>query len=172
MDRIRKVVFGKPNVNGFGYGTLIRKGIETGEGIVVTVTKKLPREQLSEKDLIPRIINDMPTDVIEVGELSLLSVDRTKKYRPVPLGVSVGNIKITATGFLVEKDGRIMMVSNNHVFACMNKCKKGSLIVQPGTYDAQGEYPENRIGVLYDFVPIKTQSCLIRYHCLSIELSS
>ena len=169
MDEVRKVIFKKPNVNGFGWGKLIRKGKETGEGIVVTVTKKLPRELLSEKDVIPRNIDGVATDVIEVGEITLLSenensafpVDRTQKYRPVPLGVSVGNIDITAgtSGFLVEKDDNPMMVSNNHVFACVNKCEIGSLIVQPGTYDAGGEYPENRIGTLYDYVPIKTVSC-------------
>ena len=167
MDEIRKVVFKKPNVNGFGLGKLVRQGKETGEGIVVTVTKKVPRNQLSEKDMIPRTIDNVPTDVIEVGEISLLGetspfpVDRTKKFRPVPLGCSVGNIKITActSGFLVEKNGKPMMVSNNHCFACVNKCEIGSLIVQPGSYDAGGEYPENRIGTLYEYVPIKTISC-------------
>ena len=167
MDEIRKVVFKKPNVNGFGLGKLVRKGKVTGEGIVVTVTKKLPREQLSEKDMIPRAIDNVPTDVIEVGEITLLNensafpVDRTQKYRPVPLGVSVGNIDITAgtSGFLVKKDEKPMMVSNNHVFACVNKCEIGSLIVQPGSYDAGGKYPENRIGTLYEYVPIKTMSC-------------
>jgi len=143
MDEIRKVVFRKPNVNGFGLGKLVRKGKVTGEGIVVTVTKKLPRELLSEKDMIPRNIDGVATDVVEVGEITLLDVsdsevehkvDRTKKIRPVPLGCSVGNIKITAgtSGFLVEKDEKPMMVSNNHVFACVNKCEIGSLIVQPG----------------------------------------
>jgi len=170
MDEIRKVVFRKPNVNGFGFGKLVRKGKVTGEGIVVTVTKKLPRELLSEKDMIPRNIDGVATDVVEVGEITLLDVsdsevehkvDRTKKIRPVPLGWSVGNIAISActSGFLVKKDEKPMMVSNNHCFACVNKCEIGSLIVSPGSYDAGGEYPENRIGTLYEYVPIKTMSC-------------
>jgi len=58
-----------PNVVGVGIGQVRRGGKKTGEvGIVVMVNKKVPSAQLSEADLIPRVLDGVLVDVQEVGE--------------------------------------------------------------------------------------------------------
>ncbi|QDZ76505.1 hypothetical protein [Bacillus cereus] len=51
-----------PNVVGVGMGILHEK-----EVIQVFVSKKLPRSQLKEEDLIPVQLDTYPTNIIEVG---------------------------------------------------------------------------------------------------------
>lgn len=67
--------------------------------------------------------------------------------RPIPLGVSGGNITSTiklhhargcfsgTLGSLVEDGSGEYILSNNHVLANVNKAKPGQLIVQPGLVD-------------------------------------
>ncbi len=89
-------------------------------------------------------------------------VDRTKRFRPCPGGVSVGHYKVTA-GTLscwVKKAGEWMMLSNNHVLANVNAGKKGDPILQPGTAD--GGVAVDEIAKLYEFVSIsltETSGC-------------
>lgn len=89
-------------------------------------------------------------------------VDRTKRFRPCPGGVSVGHFKVTA-GTLscwVKKAGEWMILSNNHVLANVNQGKKGDPILQPGAADGGGAVDE--LGKLYKFVPIsltETSGC-------------
>jgi len=89
-------------------------------------------------------------------------VDRTKRYRPAPGGVSVGHRDITA-GTLscwVKKAGQLYLLSNNHVLANVNAGKKGDPILQPGAAD--GGTAVDELGKLYKFVPIsltETSGC-------------
>lgn len=60
----------KANVVGVGIGYCQRGGIKTEQvGLVVMVSKKIPRHQLAPKDLIPAEIDGVPVDVQAVGEL-------------------------------------------------------------------------------------------------------
>ena len=60
----------KANVVGVGVGFLTRRGQPTDEiALVVMVTQKLPREQLSPEDILPREIEGVRVDVQEVGEI-------------------------------------------------------------------------------------------------------
>ncbi len=60
----------KANVVGVGVGFCQKGGERTGQvGLVVMVSQKLPRAQLSPADLIPREIEGVPVDVQEVGEI-------------------------------------------------------------------------------------------------------
>jgi len=60
----------KANVVGVGIGLLQRGGVRTDTvGLVVMVRKKVPRSQLAPDDLIPSMIEDVPVDVQEVGEI-------------------------------------------------------------------------------------------------------
>lgn len=76
LDRARRAktaheakLLAMPNVVGVGVGLVRRGGKKTGEvGIIVMVNKKVPSAQLSEADLIPRILDGVPVDVQEVGE--------------------------------------------------------------------------------------------------------
>ena len=62
-------LLGMPNVVGVGIGQVRRGAKKTGEvGIVVMVNKKVPSAQLSEADLIPRVLDGVLVDVQEVGE--------------------------------------------------------------------------------------------------------
>jgi len=94
-----------------------------------------------------------PTSVVETGKLWAL---RTGRHRPAPGGVSIGHYSITAgtLGCLVEKDGQVYILSNNHVLANSNDANKGDAILQPGTHDG-GDLYDDWIAELYDFVPVK-----------------
>ena len=77
MDRIRRVkqrhereLLRKANVVGVGIG---RRSCDPGqEGtpvIVVSVTGKVPRQELAPQDLIPQELDGVPVDVRPVGTL-------------------------------------------------------------------------------------------------------
>ena len=147
------------NVVGVGKGTKIINAKDTDEPcLTVLVEKKLPKDQLSKQDLVPKMYKNIKTDIIEVGEIKPLSlVDR---IRPVIGGYSVGVETITAgtIGCVVYsgsgEDMKYYILSNNHVLANENKSPLGALIVQPGPIDG-GIAPWDVIGMLYDYEPIK-----------------
>jgi hypothetical protein len=89
------------------------------------------------------------------------SADPTGTFpRPVPIGVSIGNVGECSAGTLgarVTKGGNVYILSNNHVLARQNAAQIGSDIIQPGRYDTdpQCSIPANsQIGDLAQFVPI------------------
>jgi hypothetical protein len=77
MQRVRTVkeaheqeLMGCANVVGVGVGLVERGGQLTNDvGIVVMVSRKVPRNQLAAKDVIPRELDGVPVDVKEVGEI-------------------------------------------------------------------------------------------------------
>ena len=83
--------------------------------------------------------------------------------RPVPLGVSIGNIddpiycSAGTLGARVLKGGNVYILSNNHVLARENEASTGERIMQPGNYDTSGcDSPDSLvIGHLSQFIPIK-----------------
>ena len=76
--------------------------------------------------------------------------------RPVPIGVSTGQVDVTAgtIGARVATDDGVFALSNNHVFANRNQADVGDPILQPGRVDG-GAHPADAIGVLHDFEPIR-----------------
>jgi len=146
--------------------------------MMVLVSKKLPLSALSAKDIIPREIDGIPTDVVMVGELRAqygggfinratedVAGERVKTeslgdnlqyHRPAPGGVSIGHYKITAgtLGCVVRRksDGKRVILSNNHVLANSNDAEIGDAIYQPGPYDGGG--PAEQIAMLSSFMPI------------------
>lgn len=139
-----------------GIGYKIKDGVQTTElAIICGVKKKLPVEELALEDIIPESIDDVKTDVQEVGEIKALAA-RTDRIRPALRGVSIGVYSITAGTFgcLVKKNGQTYLLSNNHVFADSNNAKIGDPIIQPGAYD-QGVVGSDTIATLSEFVPIK-----------------
>jgi hypothetical protein len=90
----------KQNVVGVGVGYKVQNGAQTGDhAIVVMVTKKLPLLALAPEVVLPKIVEGVKIDVIEVGELRALQA-RTDRWRPAPGGVSIGHYKITAGTFM------------------------------------------------------------------------
>jgi len=86
------------------------------------------------------------------------SVDRTARFdRPVPIGVSTGHPDITAGTIgarVIDDDGNVYALSNNHVYADQNKANIDDAVIQPGTFDG-GSLPADYIGALYAFEPLK-----------------
>lgn len=131
----------KKNVNGVGVGYKWVNGKPTDKkAIIVFVEKKLSKNGLiskySSEELIPPEIDGVPTDIIEIGKITKQSFKT--RVRPLKPGYSCGQQQITAGtigGFFTDKDGDIVILSNNHVLANENKAKIGDLIYQPGPAD-------------------------------------
>jgi len=126
--------------------------------IVCLVERKFPENELKKKDIMPKRIMGVPTDVIEVGEVRALQIDKKSKLRPCPMGTSGGHYKITAgtNGELLKdrKTGKKYIGTNNHVGANSNDAGIGDAYLQPGPYDG-GKVPDDIIGKLLRFIPIK-----------------
>src|SRR3989338_8989999 len=147
----------KRNVVGIGIGEKIKDGKRTGRTCLkVYVEKKVAKEKLSKQDLVPPIIAEVETDVVEVGKLRPLASNR-QRSRPARGGASIGHYKITAgtLGCLVKdkKTGKTMILSNNHVLANSNQAKKGDAILQPGAADG-GKLKKDKIAELERFIKI------------------
>jgi hypothetical protein len=142
------------NVVAVGVGLKIAGDVQTNEpSIVVSVVKKLPVVQLHESALVPKTLGGVPTDVVETGKIFALQ-DPTQKMRPARPGISIGHYQITAgtLGCLVERNGQVFILSNNHVLANSNAGHLGDAILQPGPYD--GGTSADQIGTLEQFIPV------------------
>lgn len=151
----RTSLMSKSNVVATGIGYKKASGKETEElCIVCSVESKKAKASLSKKDLIPKQIGDVVTDVLPNGPF-LARQNPTGRFRPAPGGVSIGHVNITAgtLGCLVERDGTLYILSNNHVLANSNNASTGDPILQPGPTDG-GRNPQDKIAELTDFVPI------------------
>ncbi len=151
----RKQLLDRTNVVAVGVGYKITGGKKTDSlGIVCSVKKKVAASQLSSADMVPATLDGMPTDIIETGIIRALQ-SPTEKHRPAPGGVSIGHRDITAgtLGCLVKKDGRFVILSNNHVLANSNAAEIGDAILQPGPHDV-GRYPEDHIADLEQLIQL------------------
>src|SRR4030067_2386517 len=97
------------------------------------VRQKVPPAALTAETMVPREINGVRTDIIQVGEIRALQ-SRTDRWRPAPGGVSIGHFRITAGTFgCVVRDrasGSRLILSNNHVLANSNDASPGDAILQ------------------------------------------
>lgn len=149
-----------PNVVGVGIGAKIRAGIRSKQtAVVVLVTQKVSAAALQLDTIVPKELDGVVTDILEVGEVRFL--DRTAFSRPACPGSSIGHYNISAGTFgAVVYDRKTKMpliLSNNHILANIsnghdNRCALGDPIYQPGSYD--GGTSKDIIGNLYRFVPI------------------
>lgn len=65
-----------PNVVGVATGIRMKRGKPTGEPcLVVYVERKVPRAKLHKSERLPREIDGVPIDVVEVGKLEALPTD-------------------------------------------------------------------------------------------------
>jgi hypothetical protein len=137
---------------GIGYKTV--GGVQTGEvSVVVSVARKLPLVQLPERSRVPGVLAGVPTDVVETGPIFALQ-DPTEKMRPARPGVSIAHVQVTAGTFgcLVQRDGQVFILGNNHVLANSNNAQPGDAILQPGPHD--GGTSADQIGTLEQFIPV------------------
>jgi hypothetical protein len=69
-DQVECELLKKANVVGVGVGLRQKGGESTGEvALIVMVRKKVSNSKLAPEDQIPMEINDIPIDVLEVGDL-------------------------------------------------------------------------------------------------------
>ncbi len=87
-------LFGRQNVVACGLGYKIRGTEQTQElSLIVSVVRKLPKEELSSKDLVPQTLDGLPTDVVETGYIRAQgSIPRPQ--RPAMPGISLGHIRL------------------------------------------------------------------------------
>lgn len=152
LKKHHSVLEAKANVVGTGIGYKVIADKKTPDiSLVCFVEKKVDVSILTDQDIIPKIIEGMPTDVVQSGVFKAL---RTGKHRPAPGGVSIGHYAITAgtLGCLAKKNNKLVILSNNHVLANSNDAGIGDAILQPGPHD--GGTSEDKIATLEDFVPI------------------
>jgi hypothetical protein len=107
----------------------------------------------------------LPTAAPGVGAAA--ADPKTRFARPVPIGVSAGNLRdlvyfktFCTTGTLGARlkgaNGKFFALSNNHVFAVENLATAGDPIIQPGQADhGCTSTAADKIGTLGKFVPLK-----------------
>jgi len=172
----------KSNVVSVGCGYKTCSGEKTKDlAILVGVSEKMPSVSIMSADVIPFSIENIPVDVVPMGIIrahskkkrtpaqappavqspeqvkTLADLDPTQRFRPIFPGISIGHFSITAGSFgcVVLKDGKEMILSNNHILANVNNAQIGNSILQPGPYDAGTS--SDVIATLYEFIPIVMQ---------------
>jgi hypothetical protein len=144
------------NVVACGLGYKIVHGRRTDKlSFIVSVTRKVPPDQLPSQELVPQTIAGFVTDVVETGPIRAFTpTDPKARHRPAVPGVSIGHRDITAGtfGLLVERGSETFILSNNHVLANINAGEVGDPIYQPGPSD--GGTSDDAIATLAEFEPI------------------
>jgi hypothetical protein len=104
---------------------------------------------------LPSALDGVPVSTEVIGKVFALG-DPTTRRRPAPIGYSVGHPAITAGTIgarVIDAEGRVFLLSNNHVLANMNNTQPDASALQPGPLDG-GSDPADRIGGLYAFYPL------------------
>lgn len=153
------------------------------DSVRIYVIQKLPLAALSQKAILPKEIDGIPVDVIEsspafitmgrkttevtsgVGNVTahapVCTNNRKMRQRPVVGGISAGHFQITAGTISCfcrstspgDDQEDIYVLSNNHVFADVNKGMPGDALLQPGSIDG-GSIGPDRFADLARFVTI------------------
>jgi hypothetical protein len=95
-------------------------------------------------------------EFVTCGPAKKLSIWQPPRQRPALIGLSVAHYSVpagTLGAYVVLETGEIAMLSNNHVFANVNRAAIGDAILQPGRHDG-GNQPGDVVGHLKRFVPI------------------
>jgi hypothetical protein len=100
----------------------------------------------------------VPIEVVVTGLIT--AYPHTFRERPSPCGVSIAHQNVTAGtqgclcfGRQAPRNGRVMVLSNNHVLAAENAGSAGDCVCQPGPADG-GSCPNDQVAVLERFVPL------------------
>lgn len=145
----------KENVSSVGVGQ-----DEDGNEVLIVGVKDIS----AQSEFVPEELQGRDdVQVQEVGEIKPLvlieadpdAIDRKAKHRPVPGGVSVGHIDITAgtVSYILTDGSQQFTSSNNHVYANSNNASAGDTIIQPGSAD--GGTSSDQSATLADYVPVQ-----------------
>ena len=155
------------NVVGVGIGRKVVKGKASSKVCVrFYVERKIPKQSIPDKFMLPAKYKGMPTDVIETGLFRAFAgvPKQQTRIRPAQPGCSVGfafsgaqagSVMAGTFGAVVEAGGKQFVLSNNHVLANENGLPIGSDIFQPGLLDKNS--PSNDvIAKLSKFITLQT----------------
>jgi len=170
-DHIWERIKDKRNVVGYSkrLRRRIRSGVEVDEEVIrVYVSKKLRLSALDLRDIVPAEIDGVPTDIVEIGEMTALDIHplaHATRVRPLAAGVSIGNWAITAGTlgwFFRDGRGREMLGSNAHVFAedPLAPSSGETRVVQPGRADG-GNVPSDVVGTYHWHQPLAGSGCAL-----------
>ncbi len=163
QDRSTEVLYSHPDVVGTGTGLN-----EDGElAVVVYAASPIPQQgqfaisalekRTKALSALPEFIENIPVRVKVTGKFVVYADPTSRFSRPVPIGVSTGHPDITAGTIgcrVKDGSGNVYALSNNHIYANSNNASIGDNELQPGPADG-GQDPEDAIGTLYDYEPIK-----------------
>jgi hypothetical protein len=171
---VHAVGIGKKIVNGKETDTL---------GVRLFVTQKIATSAMAPRDLLPSNVDGIPTDIIEapiafmaarrravapkvmpaaVAAGATACTDaRQQNLRPVVAGISAGHHDVTAgtIGYFCrstrqgDDPAAVQILSNNHIFANLNRAAEGDAIYQPGSID--GGTSADTIATLKRFVALE-----------------
>jgi hypothetical protein len=166
---IEKNIPAYPNVVGWSNVWMPRERIGVlkfkSPVVRIYVVKKISSLILKDEEIIPAFTSVrswrtlffkkwFDIDIVEIDlPVAFSGVDKTKNFRPVELGVSVGNEAITAgsLGMLyITKDNKVLAGSNAHVLTDDDPSKTPSQVVrknilQRGAYHG-GKVPDDVVG--------------------------
>jgi hypothetical protein len=156
------------NVVGVGVGFKVTRGQVTDQpAIIVYVRRKVASASLAAAQTVPTTLGDIPTDVIEAGDVTILVTDTAThraRHRPMMGGTSCGSrVAVAGAGTLglplVYRNGVPGLLSNKHVISPNWTTTrdpgfvwKGSRTRQPAWLD--GGTGEDEIAEVQDLVPI------------------
>jgi|SRR5882724_511474 len=151
------------NVVGVGVGAKIVNGKATARPSVrLYVAHKLARPLVPPEHRLPREIEGVETDVVEVGRLRAQIPSPRRRHRPARPGCSIGfrleapldGLLMAGTlGAVVARGEAQFILSNNHVLANENQLPVGAPIYQPGLLD-HGDPQSDAIARLSHFAPL------------------
>jgi hypothetical protein len=155
------------NIVGISVEELLLNGKPTGEmGLTVSLSKKIPKDQISQAFLVPRTFEGFKVQTEVTG--TVFAQEYNRCYNPVDGGSSIGHVKVTAGTFgclVKDANDKRFILSNNHILANSNDAHKGDFILQPGRVDGGShENPSHTntdcnekdkcIALLEDFEPL------------------
>ncbi len=172
QNRHTDILMAEPGIVGTATGLN-----EHGRPAILVFAKSF---ELARDAVIPSNIEGVPVVVKVTGEIIALkpppwaggpggppggnggdNVDPTSRFdRPVPIGVSTGNVGECSSGTIgarVKKGKKVYALSNNHVYALEKVFPNGigSDVLQPGRFDTDcNTDPNDVIGTLFAFVEI------------------
>lgn len=133
-DGYREHMLNKANVVGVAGGE---------DNLLVMVTSKQPLSALAQEDVVDPEVEEVETDVIEVGDV------RPMLKAGDSIGLEEGGTG-TLGGVVVDENGALYALTNNHVAANSNRAMALTTVHHPGPADGLG----GRMGVLARFEPI------------------
>jgi hypothetical protein len=167
------------NVVGVGIGEKLVNDRPTGvRCLKFLVRAKYPESQMSDRHLLPKAVDGIPTDVEEVGLFRKFPLKTSRRrrravpaaeampnprvrMRPAQPGCSIGFrdpgdqfVMAGTFGALVTDGDHTSLLSNNHVLADEGRLPAGAPIFQPGLLDG-GNPDTDQIAELTRFEPLQ-----------------